>query len=255
VLSSAPVVGVISGPSSLERELRRLFVGWLSVDLLTSRADASARHLAVLDFGSTAIDSAFRNRELVVSSETSAINRNAFLAKPNVEMLRTAEKLELLGTLANILRQAERPTGREADRRNQQVHYARTEALDRIEELFRPSPLYRQFARIQIVFDLHVGVSDMSTRMACSEQTIRRWFRNSGKLRPERLFQWIRMYVVAHAVRHGLPAEVVSTALGFQYVESIRRSMRMLSGLSPTEMRSDVQFIAFSEQMRFATVG
>lgn len=263
MLSTDLAVGVISASRSLERDLRRLLEGWVSVDLLATHDQANERHAALLDCTRAGMNPAIRHLDLLIPRNAPAIDCYPPPWKRSFDVLCTTEKMELLGTLAKTVwqggRTAERQGGRAAGRwsaeANRQIELARAEATDRIEELLRPRPLYGLCASVQMAFSLHVSVHDMSARLGCSEQTIRRWFRHSGKLRPERLFQWIRMCVVAHSVRRGVTVEVASAAFGFQHVESIRRSMRLLTGLSPSGMRSDDLFEAFSDQMRFATLG
>ena len=101
-------------------------------------------------------------------------------------------------------------------------------------------PLHAHVALVQGVLDLQLRERTLTKRLNIAPATLRRWFAREGDVSPCHFFQWLRLHAMARSINESDAAAArISESLGFANFDSVRRSLKRLSGLTITELRSE----------------
>lgn len=118
------------------------------------------------------------------------------------------------------------------------------------------SPLYAHVAQIQRVLDLQLTETTLAKRLSIAPVTLRRWFAREGDVCPCHFFQWLRLHALARRIAESDAASArISESLGFANGDSVRRSLKRLSGLTISELRSEHGQQNFRHRMATALEG
>ncbi len=118
------------------------------------------------------------------------------------------------------------------------------------------SPLYAHVAQIQRVLDLQLTETTLAKRLSIAPVTLRRWFAREGNVCPCHFFQWLRLHALARCIGESDAAAArISESLGFANCDSVRRSLKRLSGLTISELRSEDGQQRFRHRMATALEG
>ena len=222
-------------------EIRRLFSQWVTLE--TQSPGKLPQAVAVL-CGDLSVLPRTRRDEREVPVLHVGIGHGMVLAPytmHHVEHYNLADpfaKLVLLARIAAL-------SARHADLR---VHTLSSRQCD----VYEGRPLYQCVAIIQRTFNLHLTERELLDRVEMSASSLYRLFRQTGALPPSRLLQWVRMHEVAKRLALDEGIGKAAEQLGFEHAESARRTMRTLTRMPLSALRSDVGLIEFERRMASA---
>lgn len=81
-----------------------------------------------------------------------------------------------------------------------------------------------------------IDVSALAQLQSCTPRTVRRRFRLVGLPPPHELIAWCRMIHAFGLIDAGRSVEAAARILGFSSGAALRRNLRILTGLTPTEL-------------------